>query len=281
MKCRVGILLICIAIMELAGCSFINPISTSEEEPVVYQDLLSEYERVMKDTTYTEEQWSANIYDHVKRYIGEEKLYYCVKDLAGDAKPELILGVMRKKEFEISGKRYANECEPFIIYTYNDEGTHWASISEEYIMTIYKGGVVELISGGVDTHFMYEQIEKDEVFEKTLDTIVRRQIKDEEPYYYKYKMENGKYVDGEYEELSEDEFYNIRNQYTAVKEELEWKPVEGFWDAGILEQNSIDAQNGNVYEEPEDWYMDSEIALHYVGNIGEAEEKAPKTAINI
>ncbi|MBD5503353.1 MAG: hypothetical protein HDR09_06300 [Lachnospiraceae bacterium] len=148
-------------------------------------------------------------------------------------------------------------------------------------MTIYKGGVVELLSGGVDTHFMYEQIEKDEVFEKTLDTIVCRQIKDEEPYYYKYKMENGKYVDGEYEELSEDEFYNIRNQYTAVKEELEWKPVEGFWDAGILEQNSIDAQNGNVYEEAEDWYMDSEIALHYVGNIGEAEEKAPETAIDI
>lgn len=281
MKCRVGMLLICIAIMELAGCAYINPISTSEEEPVVYQELLSEYERVMKDTTYTEEQWGDNIYDYIKRCIGKTQLYYCIKDLVGDGKPELILGTMREGEYEILGTVYEEGCEPFIIYTYNDEGTHWASISEEYIMTIYKGGVVELISEGVDTHFMYEQIEKDEVFEKTLDTIVCRQIKDEEPYYYKYKMENGKYVDGEYEELSEDEFYNIRNQYTAVKEELEWKLVEGFWDAGILEQNSIDAQNGNVYKEPEDWYMDSEIALRYVGNVGESEEKAPETAINI
>ena len=76
MKCRVGILLICIAIMELVGCAFINPISTSEEEPVVYQDLLSEYERVMKDTTYTEEQWGDNIYDYIKRCIGKTQLYY-------------------------------------------------------------------------------------------------------------------------------------------------------------------------------------------------------------
>ena len=49
----------------------------------------------------------------------------------------------------------------------------------------------------------------------------------------------------------------------------------------IVKRYYIDAQNGNVYEEPEDWYMDSEIALHYVGNIGEAEEKAPETAVNI
>ena len=238
MKCRVGMLLICITIMELAGCAFINPISASEGEPVVYQDLLSEYERVMKDTTYTEEQWGDNIYDYIKRCIGKTQLYYCITDLVGDGKPELILGTMREGEYEILGTVYEEGCEPFIIYTYDDIGAKWASISEEYIMTIYKDGIVELISGGVNTHFMYKQIEKDEVFEKTLDTIVCRQIKDEEPYYYKYKMENGKYVDGEYEELSEDEFYNIRNQYTAVKEELEWKPVEGFWDAGILEQNS-------------------------------------------
>ena len=260
MRCKVGMLLICIAIMELAGCAFINPISASEGEPVVYQDLLSEYERVMKDTTYTEEQWSANIYDHVKRYIGKEELYYCVKDLVGDGKPELILGTMREGEYEILGTVYEEGCEPFIIYTYDDAGAKWVSISEEYIMTIYKGGVVELISGGVDTHFMYEQIEKDEVFEKTLDTIVCRQIKDEEPYYYKYKMENGKYVDGEYEELSEDEFYNIRNQYTAVKEELEWKPVEGFWDAGILEQNSITSKEIDEIQESGEIIHESGLA---------------------
>lgn len=260
MRCKVGMLLICIAIMELAGCAFINPISASEGEPVVYQDLLSEYERVMKDTTYTEEQWSANIYDHVKRYIGKEELYYCVKDLVGDGRPELILGTMREGEYEILGTVYEEGCEPFIIYTYDDAGAKWVSISEEYIMTIYKGGIVELISGGVDTHFMYEQIEKDEVFEKTLNTIVCRQIKDEEPYYYKYKMENGKYVDGEYEELSEDEFYNIRNQYTAVREELEWKPVEGFWDVGILEQNSITSKEIDEIQESGEIIHESGLA---------------------
>lgn len=204
----------------------------TNKELAIYKDLLSEYERVMEDTTYTEEQWSANIYDHVKRYIGKEKLYYCVKDMAEDGKPELILGVMRKEEFEISGKRYAKECAPFIIYTYSNEGPEWASISEEYIMTLYKDGVVELISGGVDMHFMYQQIAKDQMFAKNLDIIVERQYEDENPYYYKYKIENGEHIYGEYEELSEEDFYKIRNQYTTQKEELDWKPVEGFWVMG-------------------------------------------------
>ena len=78
-------------------------------------------------------------------------------------------------------------------------------------------------------HFMYKQIEENEVSAKSLDIIVERQIAREEPYYYKYKMENGEYVYGEYEELSEEEFYKIRNQYTAEKEELNWRPVDGFY----------------------------------------------------
>lgn len=35
----------------------------------------------------------------------------------------------------------------------------------------------------------------------------------------------------------------------------------------IVRRYYIDVYNGRVYEEPEDWYTDSEIALHYVGNI--------------
>lgn len=35
----------------------------------------------------------------------------------------------------------------------------------------------------------------------------------------------------------------------------------------IVRRYYIDIYNGSVYEEPEDWYADSEIALHYVGNI--------------
>ncbi len=193
-------------------------------EPNVYQNLLAEYERVMEDTLYTEEVWSNNIYDHVKRYIGKTQLYYCIKDLAGDDKPELILGTLSHGKYEVMGITYETGYEPFIIYTYDEEGIHWNCISEEYIMTIYKNGIVELISGGVWQHFMYEQVEKNKVDEKVLDVIVYAQTKDEEPHYYKYEIESG-----EYKDIPEEEFYNIRNQYTAIREELEWKPVVGFW----------------------------------------------------
>ena len=199
-------------------------------EPSVYQDLLVEYERVMKDESYMEEEWSNNIYDHVKRHIGKTQLSYCIKDLAGDGKSELILGVFRHERYKILGTIYESEYEPFIIYTYDDEGIHWNCISEEYIMTIYKDGIVEFISGGQWQHFMYKQVEKNEVYEKNMDIIVCAQADDEEADYYKYEIDGD-----EYEDITEEEFYNIRNQYTAVREELEWRPVEGFWNAENLE----------------------------------------------
>lgn len=199
-------------------------------EPSVYQDLLAEYERVMEDESYMEEEWSNNIYDHVKRHIGKTQLSYCIKDLNGDGKAELILGVYRHKKREILGTIYESEYEPFIIYTYDDEGVNWNCISEEYIMTIYKDGIVELISGGQWQHFTYRQIKKNEVYGENMDIIVCAQADDEEADYYKYEIESR-----EYEDITEEEFYSIRNQYTAVREEIEWKPVEGFWNVENIE----------------------------------------------
>lgn len=200
-------------------------------EPYAYQNLLTEYERVMEDTSYVEEAWSNNIYDRVKMYVGKTPLYYCIKDLNGDGKPELILSVFEKG------------YTPFVIYTYDEDGVYQCCISERYIMTIYKGGIVELISGGVCQHFMYEQIEKNEVFEKTLDIIVCEQIDDEEPHYYEYEAESE-----EYKDITEEEFYDIRNQYTAVREELEWKPVEGFWDAEKAEHKECILADDSVID---------------------------------
>lgn len=132
---------------------------------------------------------------------------------------------MSHGKYEVMGITYETDYEPFIIYTYDEDGIHWNCISEEYIMTIYKNGIVELISGGVWQHFMYEQVEKNKADEKILDVIVYTRTKDEEPDYYKYELESG-----EYKDISEEEFYNIRNQNTAIREELEWKPVVGFWN---------------------------------------------------
>lgn len=228
MKYKLVISVICIIMIGLICFPLQN--EGPRVEPSVYQDLLAEYERVMEDKSYMEEEWSNNIYDHVKRHIGKTQLSYCIKDLAGDDKPELILGVFRHEKYKILGTIYESEYEPFIIYTYDDEGIHWNCISEEYIMTIYKDGIVELISGGSWQHFMYKQIEKNGVYEKNMDIIVCAQADDKEADYYKYEIESR-----EYKDITEEEFYNIRKQYTAVREELEWRPVEGFWNFENIE----------------------------------------------
>lgn len=194
-----------------------------EREPYVYQKLLAEYERVMEDESYSEESWSNDIYDYVKRYIGKTQLYYCIKDLAGDGKPELIIGTLcDEEEYEIRGVTYGGMYIPFIIYTYEENRVYISCIKENYIMEIYENGVIELISGGAWQHFMYEQIEKNAVCKKSLDTIVWVMAESGENF---YKEENGKYIN-----ITEEEFCRVRNQYTAVKEKLEWKPISGFWN---------------------------------------------------
>lgn len=181
----------------------------------IYRPVLAEYERVLKEETYTEDQWK-EVYDFIKRCIGKQPspLYYCIKDLAEDGTPELILSVKNGEEYE-----------PFIIYAFDSEGIQWACISEEYIMTVYKSGIVEYISGGFSTHYMYDQLQKHSGEPCRLVTIVKETMDETDVY---YKMNE----DVTYEEIPEKEFWDTKNQYTAVREEFDWKPVEGFWNAG-------------------------------------------------
>lgn len=71
MKYKIVILTLCFITIGLICFSWRNRAQEIIVEPNVYQNLLAEYERVLEDTLYTEEAWSNNIYDHVKRYIGK------------------------------------------------------------------------------------------------------------------------------------------------------------------------------------------------------------------
>lgn len=181
-------------------------------EEGLYAPVLEEYRRVIENTAYVEADWKY-VYDYVKRYIGEssEYLYYSTKDLINDGTPELILGIKEDEEYR-----------PFIIYTYNNGKIEWLCISEEYLMTIYKGGIVEYITGGVRTHFMYDQLEKSTNETKRLENIVIEALEEEAYKYYRSNKSN------EYEEITEEEFLNIRSHYTAEKEVLDWKKVKEF-----------------------------------------------------
>ena len=141
---KYNFIIICFIILfSLMGCSDKRPESISDDRLEAYNQILTEYEHVLEDADYTEEKW-VYVYDYIKRYLNNPTVdfYYCIKDLAEDGTPELILSVQDRGEYI-----------PFIIYAYDDEKVEWLCIREEYIMRIYEEGIVEYITGGVQTHF--------------------------------------------------------------------------------------------------------------------------------
>lgn len=203
---------------------------TVKVEPAVYQDLLSKYERTLKDPTLPrdtgEPRTPDGLYYWIWRCIGNYPVCYCIKDLNGDGREELVLGaVWIDSPLELFGRVYDEICHPFVIYTYDGEDVKCSCIKEEYIMILYEGGIVEFISGGVSQHFMYYQAGEEGRY---LDVIVEEQYRDEEPCYYRcIDGEDGRTT--EYADITEEEFHAIRNRYATTVERLDWKPLEGFW----------------------------------------------------
>ena len=74
---------------------------------------------------------------------------------------------------------------PFIIYAYDGKTVKWLCICEEYIMRIYEGGIIEYITGGVQTHFFYDKVEKDSVITLRLADIVIDSQDEDDFHYYK------------------------------------------------------------------------------------------------
>ncbi len=206
---------------------------TVRVEPAVYQDLLAKYERALEDPSYPEYRVGLEtpdgLYDWIFRCIGHYPVCYCIKDLNDDGKEELILGYVGiKTPLELFGRIYDEACQPFVIYTYEDEDIKLDSIAEEYIMILYEGGIVELISGGVRGHFMYFQVGETE---RPLDTIVEERDQEEGPRYYRcIDADDGRTT--EYADITEEEFHAIRNRYATTVEVLDWKPLDGFWEPG-------------------------------------------------
>jgi hypothetical protein len=228
---NIGILIIIVSIGIVYGVSSNRMDDTVKVEPAVYQELLAKYERALKDPTLprdTEEpQTPDGLYYWIWRCIGRYPVCYCIKDLNGDGREELVLGaVWIDPPLELFGRVYDEIYHPFIIYTYEDADVEWNIIKEEYVMMLYEGGIVELISGGIRQHFMYYQVGEGG---RHLDTIVEEQYREEEPRYYRcIDGEDG--LTTEYADITEEEFHAIRNRYATNVERLDWKPLEGFWN---------------------------------------------------
>lgn len=198
----------------IMGCDAKRTENISDDRLEAYNQILAEYEQVLEDADYTEEKW-VYVYDYIRRYLNKPtaNFFYSIKDLAGDGTPELILSVQDNEKYI-----------PFIIYAYDGKTVKWLCICEEYIMRIYEGGIIEYITGGVQTHFFYDKVEKDSVITLRLADIVI-DSQDEDDFHYYEEVEKEKYV-----EISEEEFTTIRNQYTKAEMNMDWMRLEGFWE---------------------------------------------------
>lgn len=179
------------------------------DRAAMYRAVLEEYERAIRDKSYTEEQWE-NIYDCVigDRQFLKATIYYSVEDIAGDGTAELIIGV---------GK---DNCYPYIIYSYEDGILSKSCLAEKNLMTIYEKGFIELVTGGVETHYMYYQLKRNSTKAEYLVDISVNSLENK---YYIYENSNKR-------EITEVEFQNIKNRYSGSPLDISWELLEGFWD---------------------------------------------------
>ena len=250
MKRRTRIFIIAIMLIVIACCLIYSRKDTVEAESAVYQDLLAEYERALEDPFYTRKKWGNDVYEWLDYYMDEEcPVRYCIKDLNGDGREELIIGSVEDLPlFERFGTTYRNSCEPDIIYTYEGEDVRWSVASAVNIIKLYEGGIVELIEStdAVREYYMYYQAGEEY---KKLDTLAIDWQDGQPAHYYKYIHDgDGRAIDRE--EVTEEEFHAVRNRYVTSEEELEWKPIEGFWEpeAALSLYDLEQILKGNILE---------------------------------
>lgn len=208
--------------------------------PEPLTEVLEQYEKVMKADFTLDDLWDRKsdkweglgieelyVYDEVYcwwPYATEDRdisIGYSLEDLTDDGIPELIMGVGYYHDETL-------KFVPRIMYYVGEKGDIQAMETTPYFdMTMYEGGIVEYVSGGVDytiTYYQYSQETQDFELAEALgahwDNENRVGV---EPY-----RENREIItEGEYarEMLSEKEFQRIREQYTQKKIELEWFPL--------------------------------------------------------
>ena len=250
MKRRTGIFIMAIMLIGIACCLIYSRKDTAEAESAVYQDLLAEYERALEDPFYTRKKWGNDVYEWLDYYMDEEcPVRYCIKDLNGDGREELIIGSVKDSTpFERFGTTYSDSCEPDIIYTYEGGDVRWSVASAVDFIKLYEGGIIEIIdsTSGAREYYMYYQAGEEY---KKLDTLAIDWQDGQPAHYYKYIHDgDGRAIDRE--EVTEEEFHAVRNRYVTSEEELEWKPIEGFWEpeAALSLYDLEQILKGNILE---------------------------------
>ena len=197
--------------------SIIEEQHSADKIQEAYRTVLAEYDRAWQDEDYTMEKWQ-KVDDITIEYISSKTVHYslgyCIEDLVNDGIPELIIGARREGE---------GEYEPIALFIYNGEKAILAISRERYFINIYQDGIVEVWGAAGGEVYMFFQIEEGTDGVEYLGELIVKESDERKTWFYKEE------VDCSEVEIEEDEFTYIMNQYTTAKEELEWKPLEGFW----------------------------------------------------
>lgn len=186
-----------------------------------YREVLEEYERAQKDEKYGSERWKQVEQTFIVYADREDyKLCYSLADLTGDGTQELILGFLQEGEYSV---RY--------VYAYDQGMIIPVTFTMENLVYLHSNGIIEMISGsaGKEYHTFY-QLEKNSGIAWSLEEVYDIPGnwgggEGEGMLYYR-----SVYPESEDEELTEEEYFNVLNQYETTPIELEWHTVEGFWN---------------------------------------------------
>ena len=193
-----------------------------------YISILEEYDRAVRDKNCTQEQCKEidetfNIYNRNEAYV----LCYCLSDLTNDGTKELILGFLHEGEYSVNA-----------IYAYDEGIIVSVIISWERELNLYNQGIIkEILESGGKSYYYYAQLQKDSGLMNNLISISKSSEslnggETEEMKYY--RDTEGK------DEITEEEFNNIIDQYESVPIELEWNVLDGFCDTEDTASNNFE-----------------------------------------
>ena len=196
------------------------------DEVEEYRSILAEHEYAVKSNIETYESGSWENVEDLMFYAGKNNgvLYYCLKDLSGDAHPELIIGTFWENE-----KIY----HPGVIYHYSEEkGIVWSFLSEGMAAYIYDGGIIEMVGPGANNPRLYYRFCPND--SGAVEYLGCYTIEQQDNGTIKYFIETIQHEGGvSQRQLSEKEYKEAIDTYTAALTELQYLPIEGFYKSSV------------------------------------------------
>ena len=221
----------------------------------IYYPLLAEYERAWKDKDYQDEYGFIMSDSRFRNCSSREhkSLCFALADLADDGSVELVIGVKSDGKYII--------CT---IYSYDGDSIYCADMGADGDRTLYETGIYEVFRGmrGVAL-FDYYQFKED--LQQAEFVIGLTQSYVDEKYYKYMEPENSDNI-----EITEEEFWEIREQYEKSLIELDWQELKGYAlnhvpeiDGYYPEEEHVIARKKKVYESGK---LESEYIYDRAGN---------------